>query len=62
MLGRFCWQADLANQQGVEYVVTMDADVMLTDDLLRTLGDLIPRTGVLAYSVARWWVTDCTVR
>ena len=37
-LSRFCTQSDLANADGVDYVLTMDADSMLVDNLMETLG------------------------
>ena len=37
-LSQFCTQSDLANADGVDYVLTMDADSMLVDGFMETLG------------------------
>lgn len=50
MLARFCWQADLANNQSAEYVMTRDADVLLTDNIMATLGKHLQQgTDVLTF-------------
>ena len=38
---RFCWQADIALEQGVEYAVVMDADIMLISDFVSEFRELM---------------------
>ncbi|KAL4444646.1 hypothetical protein ABPG77_002463 [Micractinium sp. CCAP 211/92] len=52
MLARFCWQADLANADGADYVMTMDADVMLTDDVYARLSQFF--IGADVFSFFEW--------
>ena len=54
LLARFCIQSDLANAEGVDYVLTMDADAMLVEDLQVQLGHrmLGGRVGLVTF--AEW--------
>ena len=46
-------QADAAKADGVDYALTMDADVMLTDDFLATFGKYVA-AGVDVISFMEW--------
>lgn len=46
-LGRFCVESDLANQLGLDYIVSSDADIVLLADLWKDMGHLIQQAQVL---------------
>lgn len=50
MLARFCWQADLSKEELPAYVITMDADIMLTESFTEAFQELMVSTEVLTLS------------
>ena len=49
MMARFCAQADLANREGVDYVIAIDADILVVADLMSYLQELMVETQVLTF-------------
>ena len=49
MLARFCAQADLANREGLDYVIAIDADILVVADLMSHLQELMVETQVLTF-------------
>lgn len=49
MFTRFCMQADLANELDVDYMLVMDADVVLLDNVMSVMLELMQETQVLVH-------------